>query len=344
MNSKKFRVTSRVDTEATNWVARRDRGLTAREQDEYLQWLREDDRRAAAIARAEETLRCVLQLSAWRHEHSAEPNPDLLARPRPVHSWRWTLVAAAAAVLLAGGVLWWRAPAPISTPALAAKKYLQVNEHMLLPDGSRVELREGSTVEVRYSAGERRVRLTGGEAQFVVMKSATRPFVVDAGSVAVRAIGTVFNVRLGDEAVQVLVTEGKVRVGRASNKPGEIFQPANSENEQPTVAAGERAVVSLNEATASAVAAISSEEIRRELGWQAPRLHFDATPLADAVAEFNRRNHHQLVIGDPELSHMPIGGNFSPDNVEGFVRLLSVTLDVHGEPHGVDETVLRRGR
>ena len=80
MNLRPFSSQAKLDTEAADWLARRDRGLTPREQDAYLQWLREDERRPAAIARAEATLRRVLQLSKWRHEHSTEPNPKPLAR------------------------------------------------------------------------------------------------------------------------------------------------------------------------------------------------------------------------------------------------------------------------
>ena len=348
MDLNKFKLPSKLEAEAAAWLARRDRGLTAHEQDEYLQWLREDDHRAAAIARAETTLRRVLQLSAWRLEHSSEPNPDLLARPRRSHPWLW-LAAAAAVVVAASAGLWWRAPATPGATVAAKKNYLKVNEHIVLPDGSRAELRDGSTLQVRYAAGERRVRLTGGEAQFSVTKDAARPFVVEAQGVAVRAVGTVFDVRLGGAAVEVLVTEGKVRVGRASSEPGQIFQTQATENEPPTVAAGERAVMSLAATAASpavAVAAISSEEIQRELAWQAPRLHFDETPLAEAVAEFNRRNRHQIIIGDDELNNQLIGGTFSPDNVDGFVRMLPLTLTVgvRAEARSADETVLWRAR
>lgn len=344
MSLSHFNSQSKLDAEAAAWLARRDRGLTPTEQDEYLQWLREDDRRAAAIARAEATLRRVLQLSAWRHENSAEPNPDLLARPRRSHPWRWVALAAAAAVAISAGV-WWRAPAPHGAPTVAKKNYLRVNEQIALPDGSRAELRDGSTLDVRYTAGERRVRLTGGEAQFSVMKDAARPFVVEAGGVAVRAVGTVFDVRLSRASVEVLVTEGKVRVGRAAVEAGKIFEPRASDPEPPTVAAGERAVVSLTDRTAlPAVTEISPDEIRRELAWQAPRLKFDETPLAEAVAEFNRRNRHQLVLGDTAVGAELIGGTFSPDNVEAFVRLLAETNYVRAEPHGENETVLRSGR
>jgi transmembrane sensor len=343
MSLSKFNSRSKLDADAANWLARRDRGLTPGEQDEYLQWLREDDRRAAAIARAEATLRRVLQLSAWRHENSAEPNPDLLARPRRSHPWRWVALAAAAAVIGVGIV--WRTPAPRGPAVVAKRNYLRVNEQIALPDGSRAELRDGSTLEVRYTAGERRVRLTGGEAQFSVMKDALRPFVVEAGGVAVRAVGTVFDVRLGRAAVEVLVTEGKVRVGRAATEAGKIFEPHVSGTEPPTVAGGERAVVSLTDKTAlPAVTEILPDEIRRELAWQAPRLKFDETPLAEAIGEFNRRNRHQLALGDTAVGTELIGGTFSPDNVEAFVRLLAVTNFVRSEPHGENETVLRSGR
>jgi transmembrane sensor len=346
MNLGKFSFQAKLDAEAADWLARRDRGLTPREQDAYLQWLREDERRPAAIARAEATLRRVLQLSAWRHEHSPEPNPDLLARPRRTHPWRWAIAAAAAAVIVGISIgVWSRPPATRNAAVVAKKNYLRTNQQIALPDGSRAELRDGSQFDVLYTAGERRVRLTGGEAQFSVMKDTARPFVVEAGGVAVRAVGTVFDVRLGDAAVEVLVTEGKVRVGRAATGPGEIFQTPAAGKEPPIVAAGERAVVALAEVSAPpTVAVISSEEMRRELAWQAPWLHFDETPLAEAVAEFNRLNHHQLVLGDAELAQEPIGGTFNPNNVDGFVRLLSVTLGVRAEPHGADETVLWRGR
>ena len=46
----------------------------------------------------------------------------------------------------------------------------------------------------------------------------------------------------------------------------------------------------------------------------------------------------------PALGALPIGGTFRPDNVEGFVRLLTVTLGVRAEARGADETVLWRGR
>ncbi len=112
------------------------------------------------------------------------------------------------------------------------------------------------------------------------------------------------------------------------------------------ITVGERAVVHLaaavTETIQPVVTEVTLEDIARELAWQALRLQFHETPLAAAVAELNRLNRHQLVLGDPSLAALRIGGTFRPDNVEGFVRLLGETLDITAEPAGDDRTVLRQ--
>jgi transmembrane sensor len=88
---------------------------------------------------------------------------------------------------------------------------LRVNESHALPDGSLVELKEGSRIAVDFSAEQRQVRLVG-EAHFQVARDAARPFVVNAQGVMVRAVGTAFSVRVDSDEVQVLVTHGSVHV------------------------------------------------------------------------------------------------------------------------------------
>jgi Fe2+-dicitrate sensor, membrane component len=329
-----------IAEQAAAWLAKRDRGLSAAEQDDYMQWLRQPFC-AEAIAQQAAALERMMQLYEWQPAHDTEPNPDLFApvrRPRRRAAMVWFFAAAAAAVVAVMATFGWRSgdgATRQSAPEVAAGSYLRVNERLALPDGSRVELKDGSTVVVQYSEAERRVRLTGGEAHFTVWKDRIRPFVVEAGGIEVRAVGTAFNVRLAPSTIEVLVTEGTVQV-----EAGEEL------DESPLVEAGERAVVprAAEERAALTIEPVTAEQIRHELGWQAPRLQFRETPLADAVAEFNRLNRHQLVIGEAELGSLRIGGTFRPDNVEGFVRLLDATLDVRGEPAGPDRTVLRRRR
>jgi transmembrane sensor len=206
-------------------------------------------------------------------------------------------------------------------------------ESRALDDGSVVELNGGAQIEVRFTTEERRVRLVRGEAHFLVAKNPLRPFVVEAGGVAVRAVGTAFDVLLGGHAVEVLVTEGRVRVDPPAATAA--LQPA------PDVAAGQRVVVALADGEISAVTTVSAEEMARRLAWQPRLLDFSSTPLAEVAAEFNRRNRTQLVLADPSLRLMPIVASFRSDNVDGFVRMLELSAGVSAERSG-DTVVLRR--
>lgn len=328
-----------IEAAAAQWVARRDRTLTASEQDEYLQWLQEDPRHAAAIARHERTLDRMMQLADWQPGHEARPNPDLFA---PRSRWqRWTkpwMALAAAAVVAGSTALWWKLAGP-GTAAAPSDIHLRVNERQTLVDGSVVELKDGSQLDVKFTDETRRVHLRGGEGFFHVAKNAARPFIVEAGGVEVRAVGTAFNVRLDASTVEVLVTEGRVR----------LASRIHPETALTFLRAGECAIVPLQpDQTPANVVHMTDEEIKSALAWQVPRLQFYETPLSDAVEEFNRRGTESgrpvLVIGDPSLADLRVGGTFRVDNVRGFVRLLSVTMGIRSEPGDGNKLVLVRGR
>jgi transmembrane sensor len=328
-----------VEEQASLWLARRDRGLTPAEQDDYLQWLRAHPLHAEVVAQQAAALERMMHLSDWQPVQTSAPNPDLFAQTSALARW-WkpALAGLAAAAAVTIGFIGVQRPTE-TPPAGPPRSYLRVNERMALPDGSRVELKDGTRIAVQYSEGERRVMLQGGEAHFSVWKDAARPFVVVASGVEVRAVGTAFNVRLGAKQVEVLVTEGRVKVEQVEVAGVPVARAA----EVPVVTVGERAVVPLVEAaSAPVIEPVTLDDIARELDWQAPRLQFHETPLAEAVAEFNRLNRHQLELGEAALGALRIGGTFKPDNVEGFIRSLEPALNLRGEAAGPNRTVLRR--
>lgn len=319
---------------AAEWFAKRDRGLTAAEQDEFLQWLAAHPRHGEWFALHRRLGGDFSVLAQWRPEHSEEPNPDLLARPRRRLRWLMPLGLAAAASL-ALAFVWWQAAMPaVETEVANAAAY----ERRILADGSTVELNRGAVVTVAFTAGERRVVLVRGEALFTVAKNPARPFVVRAGGVDVRAVGTAFNVRLDAASLEVLVTEGRVQV-QSPPAAGTSAVPAIA---PPEVTAGQRATVSLTAATQPQIVAVSAEESARLLAWQPQLLDFSSVPLGRAIVEFNRRNRVQFVIADAELAAMPIVASIRSDNVERFARFLADTPGVVVERRGADEIVLRR--
>lgn len=336
---------SAIDRAAAEWLIRRDRGLTPVEQDEFFQWLAADPRNGEWLARHQQTWKELDALAHWRPEHSNDPNPDLLARPRSRKKWLFpSMLAAAAGVTLAFSI-WRFSPGNSSHPAASSDAVVATAyQSRVLDDGTVVELNGGAVIEVLFMPSERRVRLVQGEAHFSIAKNPARPFVVRAAGVDVRAVGTAFNVRLGSREVEVLVTEGHVRVDSPSSANQPTATPSVDGERSSNLHAGQRAIVSLEpQAPPPRVSEISTEEVARLLAWQPKLLDFNSAPLAKVVAEFNRRNHVQLVIADPALGETPIVASFRSDNIDGFVRLLELSVGVTAERS--DNTItLRRAR
>jgi transmembrane sensor len=194
-----------------------------------------------------------------------------------------------------------------------------------LSDGSRVTLNTNTAVRVTVSATERRVALQQGEAYFEVAKDPGRPFIVEAGGKRIVAVGTQFSVRREARDVQVIVTEGAVRVD-AGEKGGTLLRAGAMAR-----ARGEDVRVQIKPVA----------EAEQALSWRSGYLVFDRTPLAEAVAEFNRYNTRRILIGDATLGSIPVGGNFRVANVEAFIRLIERELAVVSEERG-EQIILQR--
>jgi len=200
-----------------------------------------------------------------------------------------------------------------------------------LVDGSSATLSSDSQILVTLSRGERHVDLQRGEAFFVVAKDPSRPFVVSANGRRATAVGTRFAVRREDGAVRVVVTEGVVRLEPESH-PGGSRQPTTLLPAGSVALAGDSGVVVHSESVLQA---------REYLSWRNGFLSFHDTPLASAVAEFNRYNTRKIVIGDTAIGSIRVGGNFRWANTDAFVRLLKQGFPIRAErAHG--EIVLYR--
>lgn len=319
-----------IAASAAAWLARRDRGFTATEQDAYFQWLQADARHRAEVARIERSWQALDSLAAWQPADGAAPNPDLLAPAIPSRRRFFRRCTAMAGVGLAATLavfLWPAAPptpeAGVSAPAM---RVIPRPEPQALADGSIAEIKHGGQLEVAFVPEERRVRLREGEVHLTVAKDASRPFVVEAGGVIVRAVGTAFSVRWEHDTLDVLVTEGRVQVEPPTGAPVPV-----SAGESAHVGARARPVIAVEK----------PETIERALAWRTMRLEFEGLPLATVVAEFNLRNTLQLTIGDARAGHVKVAGTFQADKPEAFARLLEVGFGIAVERRAAGAWVLR---
>lgn len=323
---------------AAGWTVRRDRGLSAAESVEFELWLAADPRHAAAMQRAN---------FAWamldRLPESAA-TPVLAAATRRRSFWRRAFVGAslaAAAAVTVIAVLQARRSTSASTNVASVADAAAAPRQVTLSDGSVVELNRGSKIAEHFTAAERRVTLVQGEAHFSVTKNPTRPFVVRAGNVDVRAVGTAFNVNLQSAAVEVLVTEGIVKLNAAP----ESSHGADVPDSIPLLNPGQRAVVALSPMSpesAVVVTTVNQAEIARTLSWQEPLLRLTGATLAEVAANFEHRTGRRVVLADPALAGLRLGGRFRSDDVDGFANVLATTLEIDVERAADGTLVLRK--
>ncbi|MFA5263408.1 MAG: FecR domain-containing protein [Opitutaceae bacterium] len=340
-----------IEATAAAWLAQRDDGLTPEEEAEFSRWRQADTRHEAAVSRLDATWRTLLQLQSYRPEARQHPDCDLLARPQSQKTIRFsalaTCIGLAATLVLVAIVYWPRFVARTDADLMPQTYSTTVDgyQRLTLADGSLVELNADSEVRVHYTPAERRVHLVRGEANFAVAKNKARPFLVQAGTVTVRAVGTAFNVRLDTSKVEVLVTEGKVQVrtGAASA----VLPAAAPVMELTSLKAGERTVIPIHNLAsihAPVIEQLPPEAIREELAWQGSRLVFVNTPLSEVVEQFNRRNQVQIELRDSTLGSLPIGGSFRAENVEAFIRLIASDKDIVTERPDSNRIILRKAK
>lgn len=227
-------------------------------------------------------------------------------------------VAAGAAVLALALAGWfWMDSRSLVSTAVGEQRVLQ------LADGSMVRLDTGSAVRVRMGADERRIELERGQALFTVSPDPARPFVVDAGSAEVVAVGTVFDVRRLEGGVRVTLVEGAVDV-RAEGAP-----PAR-------MRAGQQAQVTAAGVSTRAV------DAEKATSWTDGRLVFEDAPLASAVAEVNRYLAEPVVLGDAAIGEVPVSGVFRTGDRAAFASAAAAGLGLESRVRADGALVLYR--
>ena len=324
-----------IDAVAAEWVARRDAGLEAHEQAEFERWCAASVLHAEALARFEETWSVIGRPRRTGGQTELHRELNALTRHR-----RRRLIAAtaAAAVLLAGGLVWRSERfASNSLSAPVSHTVVLTPTRQTLPDGTVVEYPRGAEIEVNYAGPLRRVTLRRGEAHFAVAKDQSRPFVVEAGGVEVRAVGTAFSVQLGSSQIEVLVTEGRVAVEKSVPD-----QSVPRPEPLAYVDAGKELVVelALQPVAASPVQAVAAPKIAERLAWRSTRVEFSGAPLAEVIAVLNRHNAVRFEFGSAALAEVPLSGLFRADDTEAFIHSLEAGFGIKAERR--DGTIILR--
>jgi transmembrane sensor len=247
---------------------------------------------------------------------------------RSAHPWRLGLKlgAAAVALLILGlGLMFRFGDAGASRYSTGIGGF----ERVPLADGSVIELNTASEVSVRLGGARREVKLLRGEANFKVAPDDARPFEVTAGRTIVKAVGTEFSVRVyAPRQVGVFVVDGRVAVLEARPERsmlGLIEKRDDAGVQEIRAGAGQRV---MDVSGKLGVSESSPAEAAVSQAWRRGRREFSGQALAEVVSEVNRYNYVQLVIADPSIAQLRVGGKWKPAEIESLLTGLEKTMGI----------------
>ncbi|MET3762996.1 FecR domain-containing protein [Sphingomonas sp. UYEF23] len=316
----------RIREEAAAWIARLQGGTSARLVRQIGRWRAQDPRHEAAYARMIQRFEGAKVLRR-SHIYAARPQPA-----RRTGRVAMTVTALCAATLALALLTpearhflpsnWTGETASSGAPGDGAHQ-----RHIAAPaagvgavgldDGSVVTLDAGSTIDVAFTRGERRVTLRRGRVRFDVAHDG-RPFTVSAGTGSVTARGTMFDVSLSpDGRVAVLLLRGAVDVAATV----------------PASAAPDTAIVrrlSGGEDAAYAAGALlpRSEPVARDAHWADAAVDFDSVTLGYLLDRANRDGAPPLRVSDPSLAQLRVSGRFSLRDHDRLASNLATLLNL----------------
>lgn len=294
-------VTPALIAEAAAWLSvlhgpRR----TAQMERGFARWLKTSPAHARAFEEATQI---------WEQSGNL-PRPLSLRRaPQLRSAWHYALPIAASVLLAAVALLFYIRSSGVATD-------IGEQRVLALDDGSRVIMNTHSRVVISYAGDTREVQLKEGEALFEVAKDPSRPFIVTAGNRQVRALGTTFAVRRGDDRVAVMLVEGRVEV---TEDTGGVSTPT-------TLAPGERLTLIDNSQPR-----LDQPPLDKVLAWQRREVAFDDTALVDAIAEMNRYSRVPLVVEGERADEIRVTGLFRAGDSLSFARALSHAFPIFVE-------------
>ncbi|MBN8888394.1 MAG: FecR domain-containing protein [Rudaea sp.] len=323
-----------LQTAADWWTRLRDRRKAARVEEAWLEWTGADTRRLDAFARVDE-------LGAQLGALDAETKRDFVREfaPASARTARWLPFALAASFVLAtvaAGVLFWNHQRASAVETGNYATTIAVDRNVALSDGSQIALGGATRLTTHFARDRRDVDLSAGEAFFQVAHDTSRPFVVNAGEVSIRAVGTAFNVRRTGDRVAITVSEGRVRIASSEGQAN----GRQSAAEAVEAVAGQQ--ISFDpRASGLTVSTISAGHA---VGWREHRLEFVNEPLDSVVANINRYSTRPLTLADTKLGALAFTGTVDTTALDSWLEALPKILPLRVAADGERVTLSAANR
>lgn len=185
-----------------------------------------------------------------------------------------------------------------------------------LPDGTKVWLSSGSKISYSRDFNEhnRDVELTG-EAYFDVTRNEAIPFMVDAGDLTIKVLGTEFDVKAYEDAATVSAT--LVRGSIEATTPGGTYRQYPDQ----------KLVFNRSNGTTQI---IDVEDTEMVSSWKEGVLYYDNQTLGEIAEDLHRIYGVNVIFEAPEMAKMKFSGSI-PDgysNVGTVLKYISIAASL----------------
>ena len=203
-----------------------------------------------------------------------------------------------------------------------------------LPDGSTVWLNAGSKLvyDKNFDSKVREVSLTG-EGYFDVVKNAEKPFIIHAGKVDIKVLGTVFNVKSypGEKSTEASLIHGSIEVMIKDRPQEKIILKPNEKiivsNEQ----ADQNKAGSQQAERNEPIVAIShlnyepTDSTIIETSWVENRLIFQNESFKDLAVKLERWFGVTIQFENEQVQQTRFRGSFTHETIHQALAALKIT-------------------
>jgi len=323
--------------QASDWVAKVDRGLSSQETSAFQHWLHISPEHMKVMLEAAQM---------WDKLDELNRLSDLFPKSMvksTLYSHKYMAIAASIMLMVSVWFLQTSQSPVIYQPQytnLTTQYQTGVGERntIHLPDSSVLVLNTNSLVKINYNQKARVIELRQGELHIEVAHNKSRPLQVIAAGKVIQAVGTAFNVEVTDDLMELIVTDGKVLVDYATSA---LAVKAISSDAVPVIK-GE--VINLKTSLSTTKHSLKKadfNEIASKLSWRKGNLIFRGDSLADAIKEISRYTDISFELADDDnLKKIKVAGMFKTGDIEGLLSVLEKSFNIEHKKVGEQKIVL----
>lgn len=323
-------------------------GTSADQRRAFERWLAEDVRHEEAYDRAETLVQALAHLDAQSLSVSTSRHDAGFVHglrrviSRVVRKPAFQLAVAAVTIIgITLGVMETR-PARNSgdsqpqtsveslTYATQRAEFLEIE----LADGTQATLGPGTTLKVQMGSDRRHLNLIEGDVFVDAATDYNRPFIIQAGDLFARALGTQYEVKYSADIIRVGVAEGTVEVSAPFRLDGEETGLMAKRE----LTEGDRVVVS-----SSGMKALPSSSIDSIATWRGGRLEYLDASLLEVVSDLNRYSTTPIRLDDParRLEQATLTASVDIENVDRLLSRMPRILPVIVDQNDPQESIIR---